>query len=130
GVQQAGQQLGPLYIRARIETAGGAADEQTLKRFDGTSIAVQPGAQGVSFLRRQFEKPLIILMTMVGLVLLVACGNIANLLVARATARRREVGIRLSVGAGRSRLLRQLMTESLMLALLGGALGMAVAHFG
>lgn len=90
-------------------------------------LNVIPGGQGNATLRRQYEKPLWVLTSVAGLVLLIACANIAGLLLARAAARQKEIAIRLAIGSSRSRIAQQLITESLVLAIAGGAAGIAVA---
>jgi predicted permease len=127
-IDQANANLNTVFQQI-LQSQTGEMSAEERRTFLNQHLAVVEGSRGASTLRADFRKPLQILMAVVGLILLIACANVANIMLVRSVARQKELAVRATMGAGAWRLIRQLLTESILLAMIGAAVGLLLARW-
>lgn len=129
-IQRARAEVTTIVQNALIDYTGASRSPDKVREIRSTRVDVEPGSKGFSWIRKHDSSLLFTLMAVVGLVLLIACTNVTNLLLARGTSRQKEISMRLALGADRLRIVRQLFTESLLLAAAAGVAGVLLASWG
>ena len=129
-IEQAQSNINLALRQFLTDQSGSKLTEERQRGIQNTYVTLAPGRGGISGLRLRYSKPLQMLMVIVGMVLLIACANVGSLLLSRAASRKAELSLRMALGATRARLIRQLLTESMLLAVIGGICGVVLSHWG